>query len=69
LEEMRTGERRDFVPNNRSGVLRACEAWWSKHKVFNALGIEMNLAMLVAGKAFQHFGKGAFRAVAAVNKG
>jgi len=69
LEEMRTGKRRDFVPNDHTGVLRACDAWWGKRKVLNALGIEMNLAMLVAGKAFQHFCKGAFRAVAAVNKG
>jgi hypothetical protein len=35
-------------------------------KVFNALGIEMNLAMLFAREAFQQFGEGALRAMPAV---
>jgi hypothetical protein len=37
-------------------------------EIFNALGVEMNLAMLVARKAFQQFGKRALGAVPAIDE-
>jgi len=38
-------------------------------KVVDALGVEMNFAMLFAGEALQQFGKGALRSMTAVNEG
>ena len=69
LEEMGTGDGWHFMPDDRSGVLRACNTWLGKRKVPNALGIEMNLAMLFAREALQQFRKGTLRAMPAVNKG
>ena len=69
LQEMRTGDGRNFMPDDRPGVLGVCDTWLRKRKVFNALGIEMNLAMLLAHEAFQQFGKRALRAMPAVKEG
>ena len=53
LQGMRTGNGRNFMPDDRAGFLPVSNAWLIEGKVFNALGIEMNLAMLFARKAFQ----------------
>jgi len=42
------------MPDDRAGFLRVSNAWWIEGKVFNALGIEINLAMLFARKAFSN---------------
>ena len=57
------------MPDDRAGFLRVCNTWLVDGKVFNALGIEMNLAMLFAREAFQQFGKRALRAMPAVYEG
>src|SRR6266852_1368125 len=68
LQEMGTGDGRDFMPDDRAGVLRACNTWRSKGKALNALGIQMNLAKVFAREALQHFGKRALGTMAAVNE-
>jgi hypothetical protein len=66
LQEMGTGNGRNFMPDDRAGFLRVSNAWLIEGKIFNALGIEMNLAMLFAREAFQQFGERALRAMPAV---
>jgi hypothetical protein len=66
LQEMGAGDGWNFMPDNQAGFLRVGNAWLIEGKVFNALGIEMNLAMLFAREAFQQFGEGALRAMPAV---
>ncbi len=57
------------MPDDRPGVSRVTKAWLIEGKALNALGIEMNLAMLFAREAFQQFGQSALRAMPAVNEG
>ena len=66
---MGAGEGWNFMPDNQAGFLRVSNTWLIEGKVFDALGIEMNLATLIASKTFQKFDEGAFRAMPAVNKG
>ena len=66
---MGTGDGTNFMPNDRSGALRLRNAWLSQRKAFDALGVKMDLALVDAGEALQQFGKRAFGAVPAVNKG
>jgi hypothetical protein len=68
LQEMGTGNGRNSMPDDRAEFLRVSNTWLIEGKVFNALGIEMNLAMLFAREAFQQFGEGALRAMPAVNE-
>jgi hypothetical protein len=56
------------MPDNRAGFLRVCHAGLIQDKGFNALGIQMNLAVLFAREAFQRFGKRALRAMTAINE-
>ena len=69
LQKMGTGNGRNFMPDDRPGVLRMCNTWLSKRKAFNALRIEMDFAMLFARQAFEQFGKRALGAMTAVDKG
>ncbi len=57
------------MPDDRPGVSRVWDTWLSNRKALNAVGIEINLAMLFAREAFQHFGKCALRAMPAVDEG
>ena len=57
------------MPDNQAGFLRVSNTWLIEGEVFNALGIEMDLAMLFAREAFQQFGKRALRAMPAINEG
>src|ERR1700694_4876062 len=66
---MGAGNGRNFMPDNQAGFLRVSNTWLIEGEVFNALGIEMNLAMLFAHEAFQQFGKRALRAMPAINEG
>jgi hypothetical protein len=66
---MGTGDGRNFVPDDFAGVLRVGNRRLIQRQVSNALGIEMNLAMLFAREALQQLGKRAFRAMPAVNEG
>lgn len=50
---MGTGDRTNFVPNDRAGVLRPRNTGMSQGKALNALGVEMNFAMLVTREAFE----------------
>jgi hypothetical protein len=68
LQEMGAGDGRNFMPDDRPGVLRVCDSRLSQRETLNALGIEMNLAMLFAREAFEQFGKRALRAMPAVNE-
>jgi hypothetical protein len=68
LQEMGAGNGRNFMPDDRAGFLLVSNTWLIEGKIFNALGIEMNLAMLFAREAFQQFGEGALRAMPAVNE-
>jgi hypothetical protein len=56
------------MPDDGAGFLCVSDNSLIEGKVFNALGIEMNLAMLFAREAFQQFGKRALRAVPAVDE-
>jgi hypothetical protein len=69
LQQVGTGNGRNFMPDDSPGVLWVCNAWLRKRKVFNALCIEMNRATLIASEAFQQFGKRALRAMPAVYEG
>jgi hypothetical protein len=73
LQEMGTGHGRNFVPEDCSGVLRESNPWLTKRlakrEILNALGVEMNFAMVLAGEAFEKLGKGALGAMAAVHEG
>ena len=70
LQEMRTGDGRNFVPDDRPGVLRASDSRLiGGEEALHALGIKMNFAMLFAREAFQQFGKRALCAMPAVNEG
>lgn len=66
---MGTGDGRDFMPDDGSGVLRGCNTWLSQRKALDALGVEVNLATLFARKAFEQFGKRALRAMPAIDEG
>jgi hypothetical protein len=68
LKEVGTWRGRDFVPEDRSRLLRDVDTRLSKREAFNALGVEMNFAMLMAGEALEQLGQSAFRAMAAVHK-
>ena len=57
------------MPDDRAGFLRAWDRGLNYGKAINALGVEMNLAMLVACEAPQQFGKHALRPMTAVNEG
>ena len=65
---MGAGDGWNFMPDDRAGFLSVSDTWLIEGKVFNALGIEMNLAMLFAHEAFQQFGKRALRAMPAINE-
>ena len=41
-----------FMPDDHSGVLRACAASFSNGEILNALSIEMNFAMFFLSEAF-----------------
>jgi len=69
LQEMRAGNGRNFVPDDGPGVLRAWNTSWSQCKALDALGIKMNLAMLLARQPFQQFGKSTLRAMPAIDEG
>ena len=66
---MRAGNGGNFMPDDRAGFLRAWDRGLNYGKAINALGVEMNLGMLVACEAPQQFGKGALRPMTAVNEG
>jgi len=68
LQEMRTGEGGDFVPDDGAGAELVCNAQVSKGQAFDPLGIQMNLTVFFVRKALQQFSKGALGAVPAVNK-
>ncbi len=73
LQEMGAGGGRDFVPEDRSRLLRESNTWLSKRlskrQALNALGVEMNFTMLLAREALEEFGKRALCAMAAVHEG
>jgi len=68
-QEMGTGNGGDLMPEDRAGFLCAWDTWLSNGKTINALGVEMNLAMLFTREALQQFGKRALRPMTAVNEG
>ena len=57
------------MPDDRAGFLRASDTLLNYGKTFNALGVEMNLAMRVARQTPQQFGKRALRPMTTVNEG
>lgn len=59
---------RNLVPKDGAGIRRGRYAWLIEGQVLDALGIEMDFAMLLAREAFQHFGECTLRAMLAVNK-
>jgi hypothetical protein len=69
LQEMGARDGRNSVPDDRPGVLRVCDSRLSQSKALNALGIQMNLAMLFTREAFEQFGKRALCAMPAINEG
>jgi hypothetical protein len=56
------------MPDDRAGFLRVWDTGLNYGKTINALGVEVNLAMLVVREAFQQFGQRALRPMTAVNK-
>lgn len=69
MQEMKAGNGGNFMPDDRAGFLRAWDTRLNYGKAINALGVEMNLAMLVAREAFQQFGQRALRPMTTVNEG
>jgi hypothetical protein len=69
LQKMGARHGRNPVPDDYAEVLRAGNIRWSKREALDALGVEMNFAMLMAREALEEFGKGALRAMAAVHEG
>jgi hypothetical protein len=69
LEEMRARDGRNFMPNDPAGICQALRRTASQRKICDALGVEMDFAMLVVRETLQHFSKRAFRAVAPIDKG
>ncbi len=57
------------MPDDRPGFPWAGAVRVSNGEILDALGIEMNLATLIASKTFQKLGEGAFRTMPAVNEG
>ena len=57
------------MPDDRPGVSRVWNTRLSNRKALNALGIEINLALLFARESWQQFGKRALRPMPAVNEG
>ena len=66
---MGAGCGREFVPNDCSGVLRGFHTWRSKREALNALGVEMNFAMVLASETLKQFGERALGTMVAVNEG
>jgi len=66
---LRTGKGRNLVPEERAGILPPLLRGGIKVEVLDALGIEMDFAMLLAREPFEQFGERAFRSVAAIDKG
>jgi len=69
LQEMGTGNGRNFMPDDGAGFLRVCSARFIEGKVRNALGVKMNLTVIVAREAFQQLRERALCAMPAVNEG
>ena len=69
LEEMRAGNGRNSMPEDRPGFLCAWDTCLIHGKVLDALGKKMNLAMFLAREALQQFSKRALRSMTAVNEG
>jgi hypothetical protein len=69
LQEVGAGGGGDSVPEDRSRLLREVDTRLSKREALDPLGVEMNLAMLMARESFEKLGKGALRSMAAVNEG
>jgi len=59
---------RNLVPEDGAGIRRERCAWLIEGQVLDALSIEMDFTVLLAREAFQQFGEGTLRAMAAVNK-
>ena len=56
------------MPENAAGI-RGSESRGSlQGKIFDALGVKMNFAVVIAGETLKKLCEGAFRAVAAVNE-
>jgi len=68
LQEMGAGDGRNFAPEDRSGLLRERDPRLSKREALNALGVEMNFAMVLAGETLEQFGERALGTMAAVNE-
>jgi len=56
------------MPKNAAGVFGRKGCRDLKRKIFHALGVEMNFAVVIASETLKDFREGAFRAVAPVNK-
>jgi hypothetical protein len=65
---MWTGEGRNFMPDDRARASRLRNTRLSQLNVFDALGVEMNFAMLVTRKTLEQFGKRALGAMPAINE-
>jgi len=65
---MWTGEGRNFMPDDPARASRLRNTRLSQLNVFDALGVQMNFAMLVTREAFEQLGKRALRAVPAINE-
>src|SRR5713101_5954245 len=61
LQKLRTAEGRNLVPEERAGILPPLLRGGIKVEVLDALGIEMDFAMLLARKPFEQFGESACR--------
>ena len=65
---MGTVDGRNFMPDDRAWVLCPRNTRLSQRKVLDALGIEMNFAMLAARETLEQFGEGTLGAVAAIDE-
>jgi len=68
LQKVGTRDGRNFMPKDSAGIPRACGGGLRQRETFNALGVKMNLAMLVAREVLQHLGESTLGAMPAINE-
>ena len=66
LQQMRSPDERDFVPEDASGPGRENSAGMIDGKSLDAIRVKMNFAVVCARKTFQQFGKCSLRPMTAV---
>src|SRR6266850_881452 len=68
LQQMRSRDRGNFVPEDASGSGRENTAGMTDGEIVDAIRVEMNFAAVRARKTFQQFGESSLRPMTAVHE-